>query len=226
MLHAAAMKFFAVLTALVTLFSAGAASGQPSHFTAERIARIDAYVERSADHLNLPGVAYALIEDGRAVHGSALGRAAPGGVPVSLDTPFELGSVSKSFSAVVLLQLQAEGLVNLDAPVVRYVPAFSTQRRAQSDKITVRHLLSHRSGLSTLDGNRYQHTIYRGDDAPGRAVAKLAKVKLHFEPGEGFTYSNANFALAALVIERGAGQSFEDVLRERPSRKELAPRML
>jgi len=213
--HAQSMRFLITVAMLLALVTHAMAQDQTRHFTADRIGRLDQFVERSAEHLKLPGVAYALIENGEIVHLKTLGRRGPGEEPVMPDTPFELGSVSKSFTALALLQLQADGLLDLDDPVVLHVPAFRTKNKDWSDLITLRQLVSHRSGLPARQGNLYQQTTYRGADATELAMKKLRSAKVETKPGTAFAYSNANFALASHVIEVVTGQTFENVVHER-----------
>ena len=177
--------------------------------------QVDAYVERGMEDLHIPGAAVALFSGGRVTHVRGLGRADDAGTPVTAQTPFQLASVSKSFAALVVLQLADEGRLSLDDPIIRYIPTFRTADPAASNRITVRHLLNHRSGLSTLDGNRSQSTTDRGADAMARATLKLRGARLQTRPGDRFAYSNANYALVAHLIETVEGRPYEEVLQAR-----------
>tara|TARA_R110002124_G_scaffold230870_1_gene396082 strand:- start:359 stop:1822 length:1464 start_codon:yes stop_codon:yes gene_type:complete len=177
--------------------------------------QVDAYVERGMADLRIPGAAVALFSEGRVTHVRGLGRADDAGTPVTAQTPFQLGSVSKSFAALVVLQLADEGRLSLDDPIIRYIPTFRTADATASNRITIRHLLNHRSGLSTLDGNRSQSNTDRGADAMARATLKLRTARLVNPPGERFKYSNANYALVAHLIETVEGRPYEAVLQAR-----------
>lgn len=177
--------------------------------------QVDAYVQQGMADLHIPGAAVALFSNGRVTHVRGLGRADDAGTPVTAQTPFQLGSVSKSFAALVVLQLADEGRVSLDDPIIRYIPSFTTADPAASNQITVRHLLNHRSGLSTLDGNRSQSSTDRGADAMVQAMLKLRVAQLKTRPGERFAYSNANYALVAHLIETVERRPYEDVLQDR-----------
>ena len=177
--------------------------------------QVDAYVERGMADLHIPGAAVALFSGGRVTHVRGLGRADDAGTPVTAQTPFQLASVSKSFAALVVLQLADEGRLSLDDPIIRYIPTFRTADPAASNRITVRHLLNHRSGLSSLDGNRSQSTTDRGADAMARATLKLRGARLQTRPGDRFAYSNANYALVAHLIETVEGRPYEEVLQAR-----------
>lgn len=156
----------------------------------------------------------ALFSQGRVTHVRGLGHA-QAGAPVTPQTPFQLGSVSKSFTALIVLQLADEGLLSLDDPISKHLPSFRTRDKAASDLITIRHLLNHRSGLSTLDGNRSQSTTYRGSDAMGRASGALSSATLQSPPGKRFAYSNANYTLLADLIETVDRRSFEAAVEAR-----------
>ena len=177
--------------------------------------QLDIYVENEMKKLHVPGAAIAVFSNGKITHLKGLGRADDTGTPVTPQTPFQLGSVSKSIAALIVLQLADEGRLSIDDPVSQYLPSFSTSDKAVSDLITIRHLLNHRSGLSTLDGNRNQATIYRGADAMALATAKLKAAKLRGQPGAHFAYSNANYVLLAHLIETVDRRSYEDALEAR-----------
>lgn len=164
---------------------------------------------------NIPGLAVVIFDDNGTVYEKAFGIADPNQTPVTLDTPFQLGSVSKSFAALVLVQLASEGQIELDAPVINYLPDFRTGDKDAWKAITIRHILSHRSGISTFDGNHKQRDVYRGTDALDIAISELRKTKLALKPGTQLQYSNANYMLAAAVIEAVTNQSYEAVMDER-----------
>lgn len=184
--------------------------------TPEKTAQIDAFVEARLATLGLPGAAIALIEDGEIIYAKGFGVTQLGGEDVvTADTPFELGSVSKSFAATAILLLQEDGLLDVDDPVVKHLHNFRTDRAFRSDQITLRHLLTHRSGISTFDGNRTQARFDTSGDALAEAVRTLTSVRLQTEPGEAYAYSNANYLLLGAVIESVSGQSYEDFVQER-----------
>lgn len=202
-------------TAMALAFSTSIVPAAAAPSLVPSAAQVDAYVERGMADLHIPGAAVALFSGGRVTHVRGLGRADDAGTPVTAQTPFQLGSVSKSFAALVVLQLADEGRLSLDDPIVRYIPTFRTADPAASNRITIRHLLNHRSGLSTLDGNRSQSTTDRGADTMAQATLKLRTAPLDNPPGERFEYSNANYALVAHLIETVERRPYEEVLQAR-----------
>ena len=201
--------------AMALVMSAGVIPARAATPSVPSAKQVDAYVERGMADLHIPGAAVALFSDGRVTHVRGLGRADDAGTPVTARTPFQLGSVSKSFAALVVLQLADQGRLSLDDPIIRYIPTFRTADPAASNRITIRHLLNHRSGLSTLDGNRNQSTTDRGADAMAQATLKLRAARLQTRPGDRFAYSNANYALLAHLIETVERRPYEDVLQDR-----------
>lgn len=175
----------------------------------------ETFIEETMDASNIPGLAVIIFDSDDTVYEKAFGVAGPDKRAVTLDTPFQLGSVSKSFAALVMVQLAAEGQIDLDAPVITYLPDFHTRDTQDWNNITIRHILSHRSGFSTFDGNLKQGDIYRSTDALDIAIRDLGKAKLAFKPGQQLEYSNANYMLAAAVIEAVTETSYETVMDER-----------
>lgn len=156
--------------------------------------------------------AIVLMRRGEVVYRSGFGMANhAAGVPFTPDTPSDGGSVAKTFTAAGVWWLAAEGRIDLDAPVVRYVPEYP---HAQT---TVRHLIAHSNGLPPYYG--FFDPYFAPDDV--RTTAALLRiVSLHapepaFLPGTTFEYSNPGFDAAALVIERVSGQSYEAFVRAR-----------
>ena len=132
------MLRFLVCSLLLTLATSMLSNAQVPQVTPEKIAQIDAFVETRLATLGLPGAAIALIEDGQIVHARGFGVTQLGGEDVvTADTPFELGSVSKSFAATAILLLQEDGLLDVDDPVVKHLHNFRTDRAFRSDQITL-----------------------------------------------------------------------------------------
>jgi len=176
---------------------------------------LEAFIDETMSASRTPGLAVIIFDRNGVVYENGFGIADSDKRPVTLDTPFQLGSVSKSFAALLMVQLAAEGRIDLDAPVTKYLPDFRTHGQLGWRDITVRHLLSHRSGFATLDGNRIQENDYRGADALALAVKRLEKAKLNAIPGVQYEYSNANYMIAAAIIEKVTGQPFETVMDDR-----------
>lgn len=170
------------------------------------IAAIDAYVSKQMRDLGIPGVALGIVQGDRIVHLKGFGVADETGRPITAQTPFRIGSITKSFTALAIMQLVEAGKIELDAPVRRYLPWFRVADEAASAKITVRHLLNQTSGLSTLAGNAY----WDKQDGLEATVRSLRTVELSQPVGAGFQYSNINYSIAGLIVEAASGQPYAD----------------
>ena len=141
------------------------------------------------------------------------GTDAYGNGPTSSD-PFRIGSLTKMFTAVAVLTLVDEGLVDLDAPAAAYVT-----RVAVPDGVTVRDLLRHTSGLfNYTDAPTFFRDAFARPDriwTPEEVLQPVLARDLLFEPGARFSYSNSNYLTLGLLVEEVTGQPYHEVVRER-----------
>lgn len=140
-------------------------------------------------------------------------------VPVATDTRFKVGSITKLFTAVLILQLRDQGRLDLNRTIRAYLPEYPGQG---ADKITVHQLLNHTSGLPQYDDvASYQEAFAKGVDKYQRPLGAEALLKrccsgaLAAEPGARFDYNNADYFVLGRIVERLTGQSFEAALTER-----------
>ena len=169
---------------------------------------IDRYIEQQLKRLNVPGAALAIVEGDQIVHQRGFGQTRPGGTPPSPQTPFVLGSVTKSFTALAVMQLVEAGKVDLDAPVQRYLPWFRVADPRASAQMTVRQLLNQTSGLPSASG---WVPLADFDNSPGAGESQaraLATLQLSRAPGSAFEYSNMNYNLLGLIVEAVSGESY------------------
>jgi CubicO group peptidase (beta-lactamase class C family) len=147
-----AIRFLAAVAcgiASAMLGSVAAADGGPD------LAAIDRYVRSEMDAQRIPGLALGIVHGDRIVHVQGFGQADKSGPGVTSQTPFLIGSVTKSFTTLAIMQLSEAGRVQLDAPVQRYLPWWRVADPDASTRVTVRHLLYQVSGLSKATGNAY-----------------------------------------------------------------------
>ncbi|MCL4248000.1 MAG: beta-lactamase family protein [Anaerolineae bacterium] len=199
----------AVLLMLVTVLITS--SPQPIRAQTDEpdFAAIDAQVEVQMQALNLPGLALGIVHNDQIVHLRTFGSADPSGRAVTPQTPFALASLTKSFTALAIMQLVEAGQVELDAPVQRYLPWFTLADANAAAQIKVRHLLNHTSGISRLTGNYLLPTTdYRVPD-PESYIRGLSSAELAHPVGETPEYSNANYAILGLIVEAASGTSYE-----------------
>ncbi|WP_433136961.1 serine hydrolase domain-containing protein [Actinomadura nitritigenes] len=156
-----------------------------------------------AEEHGVPGVAVAVDAGGRVVEAAAGVLSKATGVEATVDSVFQIGSITKVLTATLVMGLVAEGLVELDAPVATYLPGFR--------EATVRQLLCHTAGF---EGDVFTDTG-KGDDCLERYVELLADVPQLFEPGEMFSYNNAGFSVLGRIVEVVRGEPFDRCMRDR-----------
>ena len=176
---------------------------------------IDAYLAQEMRELRIPGLALGIAHNEEMVHLRGFGVADASGRVVTPQTPFILASASKSFTALAIMQLAEEGRVNLDEPVVTYLPSFSVGDESASATITVRHLLNHTSGLP--EDTAYQPMLSNdvSDGALSERVEALSEAEIDHGTGEVFEYTDANYDVLGLIVEKVSGQTYESRIRER-----------
>jgi len=161
-------------------------------------ANIDRYVQSQVDANHFPGVALAVVERASLAHAQGFGHDSQG-QQVTAQTPFMIGSNSKSFTALAVMQLVDAGAVALDTPVQSYVPEFRVADTAASAQITVRQLLNQTSGIpATAAGDML---LEFQDASLQQGLAALSAVQLHAPPGTAYEYANANYMLLGMVVE-------------------------
>ncbi|TYB41246.1 serine hydrolase [Actinomadura chibensis] len=153
----------------------------------------------------VPGCEDELVEAAHGVLNTATGVAA------TPDSLFQIGSMTKVWTATLVMQLVDEGLLDLDAPVVDVLPELRLSDPDGTKRVTMRHLLTHTSGI---DGDVFTDTG-RGDDCVEKYTAELAEVARNHPLGATWSYCNAGFTLAGRVVEKLTGRTWDRALRER-----------
>ncbi len=166
------------------------------------------FVKATSQKFNIPGVAVGVWVDGKEIYAIHGVTSAENPLPIDQETLFLVASVTKTFTATTLMRLIAEGKVDLNAPVRRYVPEFRLKDQQAADTITVLNLLNHTSGLDW----RVNADTGEGDDALARTVAKMAEMELVARPGTRPSYSQAGYDLLGRTIEKVTGQTFEQAV--------------
>ena len=172
---------------------------------------VDKLVQDKMYHEQIPGLALAVIRNGKILKAEGYGFAdVKLKIPVTTNTVFRIASVSKQFVATAIMMLVEEGKLNLDDPVSKYLDGTPSEWK----QITIRQLLTHTSGIPDfLNENIWVHSWLYGFD---RGVFKaVAGSPLHFAPGDEFRYSNSNYHLLGMIIRKVSGKAYGDFLRER-----------
>ncbi|MFI9363129.1 serine hydrolase domain-containing protein [Kitasatospora sp. NPDC053057] len=171
--------------------------------------QLSAFVAGTAKDFDVPGLAVGILLDGQETYASHGVTSLDNPLPVDQHTLFHLASVTKTFTATALMRLVAEGRVDLDAPVRRYVPELRLADERTAERITVLNLLNHTAGL---DWN-----LMDGDEEDGSLagfVARMAGLPLIAEPDARASYSQAGYNLAGRVVEKVTGRSFEKAVAQ------------
>jgi CubicO group peptidase (beta-lactamase class C family) len=172
---------------------------------------IDDVIDREMSSSGVPGLAYAAVVDGEITSVGARGVVRLGGeTAVTPETPFLTGSISKSFTALSVMQLVEAGEIHPDDPFSQHLGDFSS---GAAQDITVRQLLSHTSGYSTLQGNVSHTDRSGGTDELARRVDQLASAAPAHAVGE-WEYSNTNYQILGRVVEVVSGQDYQSYVAE------------
>ena len=190
-------RFLAVLAVFLGVASpAGTPEGSIADFIESEMAASGA-----------PGLVYAVVADGETTSVEGHGVVRTGGdTAVTPETPFLTGSISKSFTALAIMQLVEAGDVELDTEISQYLDGFENR---PTGAITIQQLLGHTSGFSTLQGNASHTDGFSGSDELARSVEELAEVEPAYEPGGQWEYSNTNYQLLGRVIEVVSGHEYQ-----------------
>lgn len=133
-------------------------------------------------------------------------------IPNQPDTKHRLGSVTKQFTAVLILQLVEQGKLKLDAPISTYLPDYP---KTLGDKITIHHLLTHTSGIPNYTSfPNFMKDLSMNPYSPEVFVKKFSDLPLEFTPGEKFAYSNSGYFLLGYIIEKVSGKTYEQFLQD------------
>lgn len=176
-------------------------------------ATLQARLDELAEKHHVVGASAGVLQQGEVVTATT-GIAHLGtGLAVTTDTVFQIGSITKVYTATLVMQLVDEGLVALDEPIKHFLPELRLGDADATEQITVRQLLAHTSGL---EGDHFED-YGRGDEAIARYVASCAELPQLFEPGRMMSYSNAGWVILGRLVE---------VLRDKPFRVAMTEHLL
>jgi D-alanyl-D-alanine carboxypeptidase len=158
-----------------------------------------------------PGAAVLVVKDGDVLLRKGYGMAdLELGVPIEPDMAFEIGSVTKQFTAAAILMLAERGQLRLDDDVTRHLPDFPTQGR----KITIEHLLTHTSGIPSYTGIQEWQAQSRQEVTVDQLIGFFRDKPLEFEPGERWAYNNSAYVLLGAILEKLSGKTYEQFVEE------------
>ena len=174
-------------------------------------ARADQSVEKVIADTGIPSASIALVENGKIVYLHAYGKARlQPPMPATTDMQYSIGSVSKQFTAALILMLVQDGKMTLDDPVGKYLPELS-----RANEVTVRELLSMTAGYQDFWPEDYVMTSMMAPSTPRHILDVWGKKPLDFDPGTQWQYSNTNYVIAGRIAEIVGGKPLVEQLRAR-----------
>lgn len=174
--------------------------------------KIDALVAKYAEYGQFNG-SVLVVEKGNVIYKKAFGMAdMDAKTPNDPETKFRLASVTKQFTAMLIVQLAAENKVKLDVPISTYLPAYP---KKTGDIITLHHLLTHTSGIPNYTSALEYRDVMQNSFKPEQLVDLFDDLPLEFKPGEKFQYSNSGYVLLGYIIEKMTGKTYEEVLKQK-----------
>ena len=171
---------------------------------------VDDYIKSQMEQHRIPGVALTIIQNGQAIKTAAYGLAnLELAVPVKPDTVFEIGSVTKQFTAAGILLLAQDGKLSADDKLAAHLANIP----GPWTNVTIRHLLTHTSGIKSYTGlDGFQLTKHL---TQSQFIRAIVREPMEFAPGESWKYSNTGFSLLGYIIENASGQNYWDFMSER-----------
>ena len=176
----------------------------------DQFTKLSRKIVREMKRLRVPGAALGIWHKGREYTAGFGVTSVEHPLPVTPDTLFQVGSISKTFTASLLMKLVEQGLVDLDAPVKKYIKNFKLQDKKVEKLVTVRQLLTHMGGWV----GDYFNDFGNGDEALARMVKEIATLPQIQPLGKIWSYNNTGFNIAARIIEVVTGRPYEQAVQE------------
>lgn len=176
------------------------------------VATLDSIARAAVKDGILPGLSVAVERNGRPVYTQGIGLArVESGVPVTPETVFRIGSVTKQFTAAAILRLAEQGQLSLDDEITKFIPDYPTR----ANRVTLRHLLNHTSGIRSYTSLGARWASRMAEDLSHEEMLALFQDEpFDFAPGERWLYNNSGYYLLGMVIERASGRSYSDYLQQ------------
>lgn len=161
---------------------------------------------------NEPGAVILIAKNGEPIYRKAFGQAnLELNIQMQSNNVFEIGSITKQFTAVAILMLEEEGKLKLNDKLTKYIPDYPKQ----AESITIHHLLNHTSGIKNYTSMSSFIKEARKDVTPEELINRFKNEPMDFNPGEEYRYSNSGYILLGYIIEKVSGQTYEDFIEQR-----------
>lgn len=203
--------FYTQALALALSFAASAQAQTGSALPDAMQADIDRATGEIMKATGVPSAVIAVVRDNKVEYEHAYGEARlHPGIAARVEMPYSVGSISKQFTATAILILAEQGKLSLDDPVGKFLPNLT-----RANEVTIREILSHTSGYQDYWPQDYVPPFMTHPITAQEILDRWARKPLDFDPGTQYQYSNTNFVIAGLIIEKASGKPFMDFLRER-----------
>jgi CubicO group peptidase (beta-lactamase class C family) len=172
--------------------------------------KIDSLIQSELKETNGPGGVFLISKKGKPIYEKAFGMA-----NLELDSKlntnsiFQIGSMTKQFTAVAILMLEEQGKLKVSDPVAKYIPSYPN-----GDKITIHHLLTHTSGIKDFTKMKALQNIAQKEMTPEQMVDFFKNEPVDFAPGEKFEYNNSGYVVLGYIIELASGETYEDFIKK------------
>lgn len=200
-----------LILALPLLFSLAPFATAQATLSGEQQKRIDDIARQILETTGVPSASVAVVQDGKIAYSKAYGNARlePEAAATS-QMPYSIGSISKQFTAAAILMLQEQGKLSLDDKVGKWLPNVT-----RANEVTIRQVLSMTSGYQDYAPQDYMVPEWEKPISAQQILDRWAHKPLDFEPGTKWQYSNTNYVIAGLIVEKAGGKPLYDVLQER-----------
>jgi len=209
------MKKALYLKYLLIVITVLALNSQSTSYAQNLESKIDSLLLEKY-HPNAPGATFLISRNGNIIYKKAFGLAnLELNVPMEADNVFEIGSMTKQFTAISILMLMEKGKLNLDDEITKFIPDYPTN----GHKITIHHLLTHTSGIKSYTSMKKLNKISKQDLTPLELIDFFKNEPIDFVPGEKFKYNNSGYVILGYIIEKVTEQSYANFVEEQIFKK-------
>lgn len=172
--------------------------------------KIDSLIQSEFKETNGPGGVFLIAKKGKPVYEKAFGMAnLELDAKLNINSIFQIGSMTKQFTAIAILMLEEQGKLKVSDPVAKYIPSYPN-----GDKITIHHLLTHTSGIKDFTKMKALQDIAQEEMTPEQMVNFFKNEPVDFAPGKKFEYNNSGYVVLGYIIELASGETYEDFIKK------------
>lgn len=205
--------FLSIVLCQFNVYALDSDNTEINYLNKDETTKIEKFIKENINGGNIPGLSVTVVEGNNTVYQKGFGYSdIEGKKPVTSQSLFEIGSNSKAFTALGILNLEKNGQIKIQDEVTKYIPWLKVKYKGKEVSITIEQLLHQTSGIpfKTID----KIPVSSEDNALEETVKTLVDIELDSEPGEKFQYATANYDVLGLVIEKVTGKSYESYIEE------------